>query len=636
MQQQRTVAQLAQALTDGERRDLVERIQRSLNLAKKDQAPIYHAPVNQDYRDRMIQHDMQELSFLQRILLWFKRVFGGRNDVDSFLEIKLSGMAKNLEAHHLADATARTLNPAFAESLLRLYARVRELADFFDFLWGSEKNLMNAVHAVLAARIPNAKSAMDDFMTAAEMERIFETVESKAGLRQELLERLNAYLDGIPVDVFTRMEEGLLPLYYFKELATMEFGPLFRAFQADPGAVQRGVKPEFKAAAVDRILDDLEKLYFCIHTALKGGEGDALHQEIFELFKNTPRKRPDDLGGGLADPLLDPGMADLPPPDEAGPVPGTAPQESGKPGGLGADESLMKAAEAHKESGDRNLRRLMKELFREVALFSESTLLAELIRYFRNDPYYKFLAYVPGLNLKEFYYASTRMKILEELDTRYTLLRERIIKRITLQLFQSRYVEFEHYKRSPPNITRNTLPTFRYVDSLCLIYNYTLQIYLPHLKELLKVLTRALPSRSRESQGEFTFHMNGLESIHEQIKLLDHSFAPENAEGKNIIRLRVNMERDPTQDRAYRIYVVQKEKDIKPVLEEGMEHLRALGSLLDEVLKLPEEMINERFQHILGVSTQGGYYNRFVAYARDIKTLYQAVRYQRTLEEERI
>lgn len=617
--QQRTVVQLAQALTESERRELVERIQRSLNIARKDEEPIYHAPVNRDYRDRMIQHDMQEMGFIQRVVLWFRRLVSGKSDVDTFLALKLGQMARILETRHLVDASARSLQPGLGDLTVRLHARVAELSDFFRFLWASDRNLMRAVQTVLAARIPQARATLADFIPPAELEQLFETSESKSSIRQELLDRVHSYLDRIPTDVFSRIEEGLLPLYHLKELAGMDFSALLSAFRTGSGG---DGKKDLRSVPADRFLDDLERLYFAVHTAMKGGSGDSLHQEIFDLYRNAPALREEEKSPPDA-PEVPEGLEPLP--DE----PVAAKEES-------ADEKALRvAAEARKEDGDANLRRLVKDLAKEAGTFAEASCLGDVIRYFRGDPYYKFIAYVPSLNIKEFYLASTRMKVLEELDATYTALREGIVNRIRNTLFgQGRFREFEHYRKVPHGLGRAGLPSFRYVDSLALLNNFVHGLYLPHMRELLKTLTKALPSRSRDSQGEFHFHMNGLESVHERIKALDLSFAPENAEGKNLLRLRSNMERDPSQDRAYRIWVIQKEKDIKPVLEEGVEHLRALADLLDEVLKLPDAMIDERFQHVLGVSTQGGYHNRFKGFARDTRSILQAVRYQRTLEEE--
>lgn len=614
----RSVSELAQTLTESERKELVERIQRSLSLGKKEGNTIYHTPVSQDYRQQMIRQGLQELGIWQRIMLWIKRVMSGKNDEDIYVDLKMAEIARALEGNGLADTEARYVASRLAEQVYKLYQRITPLLAFYRYLWGSEKNMRIAVQFVLQQKIPRAKMAIHDYIAPQELESIFEASESKTALRQELLNRLNNYMDGIPGEVFAGIEEGLLPLYYLKEICFFDFAGFFRFFQAEVGG-QSAAQPSFKPAAVDKVADELEHLYYAMYTARKGSNGENLHAAIYEHFL--------DHGAAAANPP--PGPASAGPELFAPPEPPEPPPPS-----PAEDEALAAAVAARREEGFKELRRNIRELRKEIDACNDATRLADLIRFFRADPYYKFLAYVPSLNLREFFYASTRMALMESLDGEFAALRRRIIDRIVQTVFTAPLKEFDNYRAHLPGFVRAGLPGFRYVYSVNIVHHYFGTIFMGYVRDMLRLLMKVLPSRNRDSSSELNFHINGVESLYEKIKALDLGFAPENEEGKTLIRLRMNMEKDISQERTYRIYIAQKDKEVRSYLEEGIDHLRSLAETLDEVLKLPPDMIDERFRTASGMQVEGGFHARFRMISRDMKQVQRAARYQRVLEEE--
>ena len=638
----RSVTELAHALSDTERKELLERIQRSLSLAKKDQPTIFRTQVSAEYRQQMIQSGLQELGLFQRFNLWLRRVFSGKSEEEAYLDIKMADIGRNIETGQLADTEARYARPNLAELIFRLYIRASPLIPFFQHLWGSEKNMREAIQYVLQQKIPNAKKTIHDFIKPEELESIFEASESKAGLRQELLARLNRYLDGIPAEVFSSIEDGLLPLYYLKEVCFFDFNSFFRFFQVELRAMNSLSVPEFKSAAVDRILEELEHLYYALHTARKGVPGDHLHQELFDFYRKRKELGISQPGTSLPTNGADGGLAEptdlfMSPPETAAPLASPPGVPNLLAGNADKKDAVVKAANDAHDEGLKGMRRDLKELKKEIEVCLDSTRLADIIRFFRMDPYYKFLAYVPSLNLRDFFYASTRMILMESLDTEFTALRKRVIDRLLKTVLKGSKKDFENYKRFVSGSAKAGLPGFRYVDSLNIIYSYIRTIFVVYVREMLRMLMKVLPARNRDSTGELTFHVNGVESLFEKLKIIDIVFAPENDEGKAVMRMRINMEKDVSQERSYRIYIAQKDKEFKVLLEEGIEHLRSLSETIDEVLKHPVEMLNERFHALSGMALPGGgYHAKFVEISRDMKMIQRAARYQRILEDEMI
>ena len=280
----RSVQDLAQALPESERRELFDRIQRSLSLSSKQEQGIVKAPSSADYRNHMIQEGLGQLGVLQRLVLWLRKVFTNRSDSELFVEMKMEELGKTLSAQHLGDPAANMIEPEFAKAVYQLYLQVLPIRRFLKIIWANEEALRQALQFVLEERIPRARSKLFDFIPLEEIQLLFEAAENKGTIRQELLNRLNVYMDEIPGEIFTELEQGIMPLYHLRQLCFFDYQDLFKLFYVDQQALEKG-SVLFKSAAVSKVLKPIEVLYYAMHTARKAASLEIYPRSFINLSK---------------------------------------------------------------------------------------------------------------------------------------------------------------------------------------------------------------------------------------------------------------------------------------------------------------------------------------------------------------
>ncbi len=77
----------------------------------------------------------------------------------------------------------------------------------------------------------------------------------------------------------------------------------------------------------------------------------------------------------------------------------------------------------------------LNDIYSECRKVSRKVPLVELIKYFRNDIYYKLAFYIPRLKLKDFYSANLKIHLLEQVDDKYTKARNVLIEKNIKQVF---------------------------------------------------------------------------------------------------------------------------------------------------------------------------------------------------------
>jgi hypothetical protein len=607
---------LVQALSETERKELLDRIQRSLSLNPRSEKATVRAPTSADQRTQLIQEGLHQLGLLQRMRLWLRKWVTSKSIQDLYIELKLEDMAKQLLSHKIADAKAKTIDAAFPTVVYQLYLMILPVKRFLQVIWQHEQTLRSAVQYVIEQRVPRAKSALFDFIPEEEMQGIFENAESKSTIRQELMNRVNQYLEAIPLEIFSELEQSIMPLYNLRQLCFFDYYELFRAFQADPAALDKGV-PKFGSAAAEKVLPLIEDLYFAVHTAKKAASLDILPPQLFK-FVQIQRYEPQ--------------AASKPAPTAEAAV--FAPSDLPAPE---AEVAAAKAAAEHAaEEGLRQLRKDLRALQDQIAAFIDRSAVGDLIRLFQHDPYYRFIAYTPAINLKDFYLATLRMNLLHALDEQYATIRQLIVENIRQQLFPNGLAEFDYFKKFPAGTPRSGLPGFRYARALTMLYSFLKVQFVGSLRETFRFLVKILPSRNRDVGSELLFHTTGLESLFDALKIIDLAFSPDTDDGKSFMRMKQSMEKDVAQERQYRAFVAQHDKEIRDMIEEGIEHLRALAESLQDLYTIPAALLGERFTVAAGQNGSTNFSDFLRGLIGRLRAAHRLLRYQRALDDEMI
>jgi hypothetical protein len=616
----KSIRELAHALPEGERRALLAKIQKSLQINDDDQISIYHSRGDSEVRKAAIRNEWQKMSIWSRIVLFFRKLFSTKTEDELIQVMSLERIQRKLHSRdeELVRFEGRYLQPGFAELVYQLYLSLLPLINIFRKFWKNPELLQGLVEFVLDRKIPNAKSSIFRFITFDELQALFEKFENKDAIKRELVRTIDVYLENIPPEVFREIEEGIFPLYYYKELVLFTFEDFFQRFSVDVLQVSQGGDVNFKPAKADPLMPMLEHLYYASYAARRAQAISTLHEEVFIYFSSmTDRPRPDaTMLGSIHDPSLEPPHEDLAEADE-----GDLEELPGKYQEL----SLLGTEQ----------RKIFKEISDAVETFWRHSNLGNIIRFFRGDPFYRFIAYAPRLNVKEFYQSALQLKVLEELDEQYANVRREVINHKKNQIFPRSMQGFEFYNRSLLTSSNVKLPVFRYVDSLTSLYQFLIYRFERDFLETFRVLARILPERYRDYGSRLILSIANVEELLDHIRAFDYSFSPLSDDGKSFYRLRFAAEKDITQLKAYRVVVAQKDKSVRDLLTRGIEAFKNLERILSPLLEAPLANIDDRFQN-LSTTGVGTVTQRLKRASDDLSIIQKIMFYEQQLEEEAI
>jgi len=561
------VQQLIRALPEDERKRLYDRIVHSLSLTESaDSKRIYKSDLGRDQRLELIERDMSRMGLAMRIKVWWRKLVSGKSADDAYVDARLAHIAKRIRR---APLSIRSLDPdsvppQVAERFYYLYQHAYGVIPFFVNLWHSNDVLREMIHNLLKERVPEPKNELSDFVSLKEMQDIFLQKENHAEIRTVALSRLDEYMKGIQGDLFEHLQRGVLPLYYFKDICLFDFRGFFRLFGADVDLSPPETPPEFQEAESRATREALETMFYAVYISTRIRKGFFVHRELLEYYVRHQLK------------------------DDA------------------PDESEQGIEESRVEEEVRRLKNDLEELNRAVSRFHTEVPLAEMIRYYQQDPYYRFVIYPPRLDLRDFYYNSLRMKILAQLDERFRDVRIGVVGRLINSLFRTEPPELEYFSSGTSStISKLGLPTFHYVRSLGILYGFIVARYRKDIQEFIRLLNRVFPQRDKDTSGELAFHAAGVEDVADKIKAFDERFSPDADDGKNFLRLRYAVEKDKEQHKPYRVFVAQKDREAKELLNKGIEHIQAVYHVFRTLTDEPTTGLEERFAAYEAGSARG-------------------------------
>lgn len=584
-----TFRDLALALTDEERRELLRKIRQSLSLRTADEESVYSRRIPDSERQGIIAREIAELGLWRRIRLFLRKVFGTRTGRDAFVDFRLSEIRRRIRrgCGELGAVELHSVGAEVARVSWEVYRAAYALIPVFLDFWRGTDYLQDSIEYLLSQRIPAARTNLLDLVTAEEMQDAFMENELKSDVRKLVVERLGTYLDDIPDDLFGHLEEGILPLYYLRPLGLLDFNRFFSVFGFDPGVVPPEEPPPFKDAPTSAALPVMEGMFYALHSANRLEKGFYIHTDIIDRYLELKERQEP----------VDPSRA-----EDATRGPEVLPESGGPENeGLVAAEPAP-ADDAEEESYQRRrihvqqIREQIEQLHAAAARLSREITFSDLLRFYRRDPWYRMVAYLPRLRLRDFHQSFLRMRVLSQLDQSFGEVRIGVVKRMTEELFGGTPPPFEYYRPavlSAPD--RLGLPRFGHVRSANILYNFLRHLYRGRMQEVVRILSRVLPVRQREASSDLVVHVAGIEEALADLEDFDQSFAPDSDDGKAFYRVRYGVEKDITLHRSYRNLVQQKDREVKGIVDAGLEHLRGLRRVLGNLQRALSDQLRQRY-----------------------------------------
>ncbi|MCD6123306.1 MAG: hypothetical protein J7K04_15850 [Spirochaetales bacterium] len=539
--------ELSSELPEKERKELLDKITKRMKKEEKEE--IIHVELKEDERDKIIAYEMDQLTFLQRVILWFKKFFSGKTPKESFLDLKLAGLKKRIHqiSPGLTGFETRNLTPKFAKRLYDVYKNVYPLLPFFRVFSKNSEFRHNATAFLVEKKYDGVKKSIGEFITIEEMEEIFATTGFEDEIKKEVLKRLNKYLKSIPESLFNEIEAGIKTFSYLEKIIFFPYGTVFQYFHYNLNETPEDKYPFFENAPIMLLLDLLEKLYYAVYLVNRLPDEYVIHEAI--LLAYIFFKRDEDLNTEVIE------------------------------------------SDAAKEIEE--LKKEIKEIIDNTRDFYKKIPLLEIIRYFRKDPYYRLMFNIPKIYTKALYATFLKEKLLAGFKARLKEIKIRVIDKRILEIFKERKImDLFYYNENPHFDYRKLgLPYFHHIKSLTLLYNYLNYLYKNYIQDAIQLVNNYLLSNNRIVQNRVMQYASGLEDLEAKIVLFDRSLSNDEEDGKVFMQFRYNLVNDITLQKSYRAFVYQKDKEAMDMLAKGKEYMLGLKKIFDEILTSPMESI---------------------------------------------
>jgi hypothetical protein len=539
--------ELARTLSEQERRRLLQKIQSSITLEDDKQGNIYKKSSEDTERENLISNDLQRASFFTRIKIWFRKLFSGKDRREIFLNIKLQYYKKRIQqkAPGVVSFETRSLQPKCAQIIFRVYLKVLPLIRLFRSLWKESQKFEESIFAIIEKRIGSPKQTIEDFLSMDEMEKLYIESSSKNVLRERLIQAIEIYVQSVPDEIFESIEQQVRPVFYLKDLVLFPYNDFFRMFQV--AYSKEDNKPVFKSTSAVVALDHLESMYYALYLISKIDKKEEIDRDFSEKLCE---RRGDEKE------------------DEPDPC-----------------EDLK----------GRNIRDIMYEIINEAANISRQLPFVDIIRYYRDDPYYQLIFYIPTLNLREFYLSKLELELLPQLDEYFPRVRENVINKKIDELFPSEKMETLMYYRdySSMEYEKIGLPTFAFTRSINIMYNFIKIYYRRKSQNIVRIISQGILRGNRLTLNKLLLHSSAIEDLQEKIKLFDNSVSTDEDDGKLFQRIRHSIATDAGHQRLYRSLLQQKDNEVKSLIEKGKESFLGIKQIFEELANSSMEAVKQ-------------------------------------------
>ena len=160
--------EMATSISEKERRDLIKKINRSMNLNenKVDEA-IYHIDVSKDEKDKYIKEEILKLGFFQRIILKIKKFFSGKTEEATYIDEKFESLKNTIlgKFPDIGNFNTRTISKQFPESLYPLFIKTASLTDGLEEFWRKGDAFQHILTQLIELKVPGIVKTIDDLLS---------------------------------------------------------------------------------------------------------------------------------------------------------------------------------------------------------------------------------------------------------------------------------------------------------------------------------------------------------------------------------------------------------------------------------------------------------------------------------------
>ncbi len=527
MAKKNVLEELSSWLPEKERSALLEKINRSINTGKTEEVKKDKAALEKE-RTIYINQEINNMGWFKRFLMNLRCRLSGKKLGELIIDDKMKGLKKLIskKQNGITGFESRNLTPEFGEKLFALYSKTFEFREIYKKLWTEQGVYESCCLYIIRAMYEKTKLQLEEFISMDEMVDLYAETGKKEEIVNEIGRRLKDYTASVPEIVYVEIERSIAPIYKLKDIILYPYTDFFQKFSFTPNRSGDG-KHFFKNASAMLCLDHLEELYAAVMNALELDEHIPLNRYLIEFLDS-----------------------------------------------LDEDKTLPEDKQA-----------VLKNLIISIKNFARTMPLLEIIQFFRKEPYLTVKYIKPQKSFRDNYEFILHGGLKDEIEKLYPEIQREYIEREIGRIFQGHnFEEFRNYRKyASIDHQKMGLPIFTHTKSLNVLYNYIKCFYISHFSETVSILEKGMLAQNRITRDRLLGYSASIQELEDKIAASDKSLSPENDDGKLFHKLRMSLAAEPAQQRMFRSLVVNKNREVKSLLDWGDEALSGLGRIFEEI-----------------------------------------------------
>ena len=555
--------EMATSISEKERRDLIKKINRNMNLNDtRIEETIYRVEVSKEEKDKYIKEEIIKLGFFERIILKIKKFLSGKTEEAAYTDMKFSALRKTISKKipGLSNFDTRTISKLFPEAVYGLFLKNSSLVDLFEEFWKKGDVFQKILTQLVESRFPGIVKSIDDLLSDEDAEGVIFEKETKTAIKDEVLKRFNNYSKKVSDSIFLDIEDEILPLYYFRPIVVYPYYEFFNIFGFNPYSESSSFS--FKNAPVFSCIEYIERFYYAIYMVLKVTPPITINPSLGKYFYKKEEENTDAESNGSNDEQK---------------------KEENQPA-----EKANKEDDEY-ESGNRLkwFYNKLEDIYEESKKINKKIPLVELIKYYRNDYYYKLAFYLPKLKFKELYFANLKIQILEQVNDKYIKARNLMIEKNIDRFFKGKtFMRFLHFRTYTGfDYEKIGVGYFANIQSMELLLNYLVYYYNERIRHIIDLSTKTILAQDKITATNLMMQISTIDDAYVKIQEFDKSLSPDMEDGKLFLRLRYGLANDNAYLKMYKSFIIQKNKTSEDII------LRCIEAF-DNIVKTYSELLN--------------------------------------------
>ncbi len=528
--------ELTNNLSDSEKKTLLNQISENLTsnpIQVDEKYANFQEKENRDFKNKSLKKDIEELGFFQKLILNIRGFIMGKN----IMEVYNHDLLQNLERRitYTAPTLVALKKRRFTSIIINDFLNINSLAlpfvSHFSEVWDSPIALERLIGAIIAEKYNSVKNTLYDFLRESEIDKSIANGEDLDMVKKSLLRSMYDYRKKMPDFIFPESEEELMSLISLKNIVLYNYTPMFKLMGISPGEAYNTVSS--KTVSMSLVVKHLEDFY-----------------KLLIHFSGTNLQR-------------------------------------------SSITALFKVSSIDNDAEEEQLWKNYTSLSDKLKNLTVVYPFDDLIKFSRNNPFYKIDFSVSKINVSEFYFSALKKEMMSNLASVY----ESREKAVIGLMFESMFKNFDMVSLHNYNILKDfdsvqlNLQYFKFIEIFSILLNFLKHYYLRDYKDILFILSKHIFEKNHMLQSRSLEISIGIETLLERILRFDRSLAPESEAGKTMRTLFSTVAGSRQNIRMYKAFIKQKDDEVLELLKLGSRLLVDLDKILNQTLKSPSDSV---------------------------------------------